>query len=134
MRRFYVAVLLLVLAFTFGCAQGSGPQTTINDVNHSSSAGNQGGENGGTGTSGVNVEIHIKNFAFDPADITVKQGDTVIWTNEDNVPHSIKGTGFDSPVISSGGRYEHKFTETPGEYAYSCGIHSSMHGKVVVTK
>ena len=41
--------------------------------------------------------IRIKNFAFDPARITMKVGSTARWVNLDSVPHRIlfaDGAGF----------------------------------------
>ena len=75
--------------------------------------------------------IAIKNFAFSPAELTVKAGDTVIWTNEDSAPHSIKSESFNSQTLSSGDSFSFKFENT-GTYDYTCGIHPSMKGKIIV--
>ncbi len=116
-------VVLVIALLLAGCAQQA-QQTPPSQ--------NSGGS--GTGGSGAapKVVIHIKNFAFDPAQASVKQGDTVEWVNDDSVPHSIKAAGFSSPSIPNGGTYTHTFTEAPGDYAYSCGIHPSMQGTVTV--
>ncbi len=122
--RNLMAVLVIALLL-FGCAQQA--QQTPPAQN----TGGSGGTGGGSGAA-PNLVIHIKNFAFDPAQASVKQGDTVQWVNDDGVTHSIKAAGFASPNIPSGGTYTHKFTEPPGDYAYSCGIHPSMQGTVTV--
>ena len=75
--------------------------------------------------------IAIKNFAFSPAELTVKAGDTVIWTNEDSAPHSIKSKSFNSNILQTGDAYQFKFDNT-GVYDYICGIHPSMKGKIIV--
>ena len=31
----------------------------------------------------------MKNFAFDPKDVTVKVGQKVTWTNDDSVAHNV---------------------------------------------
>ncbi len=121
--RNLMAVLVIALLLA-GCAQQA--QQTPPAQNTGG-----GGTGGGSGAA-PNLVIHIKNFAFDPAQASVKQGDTVEWVNDDGVPHSIKAAGFASPNIPSGGTYTHKFTEPPGDYAYSCGIHPSMQGTVTV--
>ena len=75
--------------------------------------------------------INIKDFAFSPETITVKVGDKVTWINEDTATHNIKSETFNSPGIDQGGKYEFTFTNK-GTFNYSCGIHPSMQGKVVV--
>jgi len=75
--------------------------------------------------------INIQNFAFDPAEITVPVGSTVIWTNNDPVPHQITSDSFSSPTLDQGSTFSQKFTAA-GTYAYHCSIHPSMVGKIIV--
>jgi len=75
--------------------------------------------------------ISIKDFAFNPDTLTVKVGDTVTWVNEDGVVHTLKSTEFNSPNIKNADTFQFQFTK-PGTYEYTCGIHPSMKGKVVV--
>ena len=35
------------------------------------------------------TEVHIDNFTFQPAQLTVKVGTTVTWKNRDDIPHTI---------------------------------------------
>jgi len=77
--------------------------------------------------------IHIKDFAFEPSEVTVPNGAKVVWVNDDTVAHSINGgAAFTSPMIPGGGTYEHVFSE--GTYSYVCGAHPTMHGKIIVVK
>ena len=41
--------------------------------------------------------MKIENFTFNPQQITVKAGATVIWTNGDDIPHTVtsKTMAFD---------------------------------------
>jgi len=86
-------------------------------------------------TSGSTVEegstVAIKNFSFSPDTLTVKAGTTVVWTNEDSVSHTIKSDTFGSGGLSNGQKFEFKF-EKAGSFDYSCGIHPSMKGKIIV--
>ena len=115
----------------------------------SSNGSSGGGSSGGTGGSGgavVGVEtptpgaedvtVHIRNFAFEPHDVTIKQGHTVFWINEDTTPHTVRIIGvMDSPYISKdGGPFWHTFTEEPGRYDYTCAIHGTMAGTVTVVR
>lgn len=83
--------------------------------------------------SGNIVSVAIKGFKFVPADINVKVGDTIVWTNEDSAPHTIESSDgvLRSDELSKGDTYEYKFTKA-GKHDYICGIHPSMHGSVTV--
>jgi amicyanin len=78
--------------------------------------------------------VHIKNFAFSPATITVKAGSTVVWTNDDAIQHDVTfdGGGITSSVLNHSDTFSHTFP-TAGTYHYICSIHPFMHGTVVVT-
>ncbi|MFQ5794639.1 MAG: lamin tail domain-containing protein [Candidatus Bipolaricaulia bacterium] len=79
------------------------------------------------------VEVDIRNFAFQPANIRVKVGTMVTWVQRDNVPHTVTSrTGlFDSGNLLLGQSFTFTF-EKPGSYNYYCKIHPSMEGKVIV--
>jgi plastocyanin len=84
---------------------------------------------------------------FSPNPIHVKVGDTVTWTNVDNMEHTVtsgtgpsdrsKGKQFDSglsgpTVLTAGKTFSHQFTKA-GESPYFCQIHPTLVGKVVVS-
>ena len=75
--------------------------------------------------------VTIQNFAFNPGTLTVKQGTKVTWTNQDSAAHKIKSDTFNSPSLNQGDTFEFVFT-AKGSYDYSCSIHPSMTGKIVV--
>ena len=76
--------------------------------------------------------IRIKNFAFEPANITVKAGSTVRWVNQDSVPHRILfADGADSTVLAATQSYSRKFDQA-GIYDFACTIHPTMQGIVIV--
>ena len=77
--------------------------------------------------------VGIENFNYIPADLTVKAGTTVVWTNHDDVEHTITASdnSFSSPSVPTDGQFSHTFT-TPGTYSYFCAIHPFMTAKVVV--
>ena len=77
--------------------------------------------------------ISIKNFAFNPTTLTVKVGVNVTGTNGDSASHQVKEDNglFLSSVLGNGQSFTYTFTTT-GTYNYTCNIHSSMHGKVIV--
>ncbi len=95
------------------------------------------GEGGALGTNvtpeAVPVAVAIKNFAFSPAEVRVRAGATVTWTNEDGVGHTVTADGgsFGSALLARGQSFSHTFA-TPGTYPYSCSPHPNMRGTVVV--
>ena len=72
----------------------------------------------------------IDNFVFVPAQLTVKVGQTVTWTNRDDIPHTVVCAGkFRSKTMDTDGTFSFKFT-APGEYKYFCSLHPHMTGAV----
>jgi plastocyanin len=80
------------------------------------------------------VAVHISNFTFGPKVATVKVGQTVTWTNDDDIPHTVVATdkSFRSKVLDTGQSFSFTFTK-PGQVAYFCSLHPMMTGKVTVT-
>jgi plastocyanin len=78
------------------------------------------------------AEVHIDNFTFAPAQLTVKVGTTVTWTNRDDIPHTVVSAGkFRSKTMDTDGSFSFTFT-TAGEYKYFCSLHPHMTGMVKV--
>jgi plastocyanin len=79
------------------------------------------------------VEMKIDNFTFNPQQITVKAGTKVIWTNNDDIPHTVTSkTGiFKSKPLDTDDKFSFTFT-TPGTYSYFCALHPHMTGSIVV--
>jgi len=78
------------------------------------------------------LEVNMQNFNFSPSELTVKAGETVTWTNNDNTPHTVTGEGFSSETLDGGQSFSYAFAE-PGIYEYHCNFHSSMKGRIIVT-
>ncbi len=78
--------------------------------------------------------VMIQGFAFNQSSITIKKGDTVVWTNKDPVSHTVTGDGgLASSNLSPNGTYSFKFN-TAGTFNYHCSIHPSMTGTVTVVQ
>jgi plastocyanin len=80
------------------------------------------------------VSVSIQGFADIPAQITIRTGDTVRWTNQDSAAHTATTSGgqFNSGTLARGASYHFTFTQ-PGTYAYFCARHPEMTGQIVVT-
>ena len=70
---------------------------------------------------------------FLPEDLTINVGDTVVWTNNDDSPHTVTADDdeFNSGNLAEGATWSYTFTEA-GTYDYRCNYHSSMTGSVTV--
>ena len=80
------------------------------------------------------VPVDIRNFAYSPDVIEIAAGDTVTWTNQDQVPHTATGEDRDvlqSGTIAPGASFSQVFPET-GEFGYFCEFHPNMSGTIVV--
>ena len=84
-----------------------------------------------TQTTAKSKTITIQNFSFNPATLTIKQGVKVTWVNEDSATHKIKSDTFNSSDLNQGDKFEFTF-DKKGRFDYSCSIHPSMKGKVIV--
>lgn len=89
-----------------------------------------------TNPSNANT-VSIIGFAFVQANITVKKGTMVTWTNNDTTAHTVTETdsqdGPNSQDLNQGQTYSFTYN-TAGTFKYHCSIHSSMTGSVTVTE
>jgi plastocyanin len=127
MKKLLTIAAIVVLAFAVvslvGCSGGGTPAATP-----SSSAGGS----SSTSPAAGGTAVSIANFAFSPAEVTIKAGDTVTWTNNDSAPHTVTGADFDSGQLAQGATFSQTFP-TAGSFSYKCTIHPSMApGKVTV--
>lgn len=78
--------------------------------------------------------IKIADMRFEPATVTVAPGDTVVWVNQDLVPHTATSAvpeGFDSHAIAPGANWHYR-AAMPGRYAYACTFHPTMRATLIV--
>ena len=87
-----------------------------------------------TNTKNQTYSVSIINFSFNPNSLTINKGDTVVWTNNDQVPHQVKGDNLSSlsaPVMSNGQTYSFTFSDS-GTFSYHCAIHPTMKASITV--
>jgi plastocyanin len=79
------------------------------------------------------AEVKIDNFAFAPQRVVVKAGTTVIWINDDDIPHTVASSTklFKSNALDTTDKFSFTFT-TAGAYEYFCSLHPHMAGTIVV--
>jgi len=98
-------------------------------------------EQGDMGMDGARqAEVEVVDSAFEPEELEVSVGTTVVWTHTGSLPHTVTADGgaFDSGDMSSGDTFEYTFEE-PGTYPYYCTYHGGeggegMSGVITVTQ
>ena len=77
------------------------------------------------------ITVSITGFTFKPAQLEVDTGDTVIWKNDDIVPHTATGKQFDSKNLNQGQSWTYVAKRT-GSFPYRCAFHPGMKGILTV--
>jgi plastocyanin len=80
--------------------------------------------------------IVIRDFAFEPASVSIKAGASVTWLNcstPDDPAHTTTAdqSQWNSPLLSEGETFTETF-DAAGSYAYHCEPHPFMKGSVEV--
>lgn len=81
--------------------------------------------------------VDITGFKFVPAELTIKKGGTVTFTNKDSAPHTVTPTG--AAKFEKSGNMDQNATktitfDTVGEQPYQCDYHTNMVGKITVVE
>lgn len=69
---------------------------------------------------------------FQPSELVIEEGDTVVWINRDIVAHDVteeSNKTWASSALTTGQSWKKVFTESANYY---CAIHQVMKGKIVV--
>lgn len=89
---------------------------------------------GRAAATGDEVSVSIANMVFDPSELRIASGTTVIWTNKEAIPHTVtssEGT-LASDTLQQNDTFRHTFDAT-GSVDYFCAIHPNMKGTITVT-
>jgi plastocyanin len=85
--------------------------------------------------AGEHRHVEISQYMYMPTSLTVEQGETVTWTNEDEVEHDVAVTSgpasFQSPMLAKGKSWSFTFSVV-GPYSYICSVHPDMKATVTV--
>jgi len=78
--------------------------------------------------------VTIEDMRFQPADLVVAPGDTVVWINKDLVAHTATSQvgGFDSNLILASDSWRYTVQKKKGDFAYICTLHPAMKGTLRV--
>ena len=93
--------------------------------------------------TGGSLTVVMRNLAFNSSMLTIHVGQTVVWRNDDGVPHTTTSGScmgstctpsgvWDSGTLNPGQSFSHQFTMM-GTFPYFCRIHGAMmQGTIVV--
>ena len=130
----FCAAICLVAAFATACGgsntstQEKASGTATATASPTAAAGQTSGSAAAAATT-----ITISGMSFgDP--ITVSPGAQIAITNKDSVEHSVTSDAADKFSVDVEANEEGKLTAPtePGEYAFHCKYHPSMHGTLTV--
>ena len=81
----------------------------------------------------VRHTVTIEGTRFQPDDLVVERGESVVWINRDPFPHTVTATAgpFDSKEIQPGSSRTYKASKK-GELTYVCTLHPTMKGTLRV--
>jgi len=104
--KYGISFLFALMLFSYGCS--GGPRTTAKTY-----------------------VVEIKDMQFQPAQLTVNKGDTVVWINKDIVPHDVTevNKAWASPLLKSEESWQKVITKSE---SYYCSIHLIMKGELIV--
>lgn len=113
-RRLLMWGFVAVLAVS-GCSKGGGPRAAVT----------------------------VKDFKFELAEVTVKKGTAVTWTNQDTVLHTVTSGQTSGPENSPDGLFKGNLDgrgktfsytfDKAGTFTYYCSQHNVMTAAVKVT-
>lgn len=76
--------------------------------------------------------VEIREMKFQPAELVVQKGDTVVWVNKDIVAHDVTeepGKAWTSSTLATGQSWSLIVTQSANYY---CSIHVVMKGKLMI--
>ncbi len=81
----------------------------------------------------VSEASKLGDKAYNPNPVTIKQGDTITWTNKDFGIHTVTDSEetFSSDDLRPDQTFEYMF-DSAGTFEYHCKLHPTMVGKVIV--
>jgi len=85
-------------------------------------------------TAQTTHEVTIKGFAFEPTSLSITAGDSVVFTNEDNAPHTATADNgsFNTGRLDRGQSTTVTFSGARS-FSYFCEFHPNMKASIDVS-
>jgi amicyanin len=134
-----VVVIIAGLVLAMGGKSDNSSSNASSNSNQKSATTNSTSKDNAALSNAVATNVAtLENYAFSPAVIKVKVGDTVTWTNKDAVQHTVTANTSSAdapngPLFGQGETYKFTFTKA-GTYTLHCEPHPYMHQIVQVTE
>jgi plastocyanin len=128
----FCAAMCVVAAFATACGGSNTSTQEKSSGTATATASPSTGQTSGPAAAAA-ATITISSMSFgDP--ITVSPGSQIAITNKDSVEHSVTSDAADKFSVDVEANEEGKLTAPtePGEYAFHCKYHPSMHGTLTV--
>lgn len=77
----------------------------------------------------MDVPVDIMDSVFNPDEIIIPVGTTVVWTHQASLPHTVTSDDglFGSGTLGNGETFEYTF-DTVGSFPYHCTFHGAAGG------
>ena len=82
------------------------------------------------------VNVTIPGISYSPETVTVRPGQTIRWTNNDGVAHTVtaqSGARFDSGTMNAGATYRYTPRQR-GTIRYFCTIHGQQQSGTITVR
>jgi plastocyanin len=142
-KAIYIVVVLAVLTIggvAVATQLGKNSESSMTGMNDMSSQDTSNMMSSGEQdlTAQKEVTMNIQDFDFEKANIKIKAGTKVTWTNVDTARHNViidgeGAEGLGSELLAKGESYSFTFTE-PGMTMYLCEPHPYMKGMINVVE
>ena len=136
MNKSYLILVLIVLFLIAGCSKTSNENQQTNEPPPAEIPAENLEEQEPAAESIIpqTFNVNIKGYAFSQVELRIKKGDTITWTNNDAVSHTVtsdSGSELNSAALSQKESYSHTFN-AQGTYEYHCKPHLFMKAKIIV--
>jgi plastocyanin len=128
-----VLAALLVASLVLGLTACSG--TLRSGSHHDAMHGGRDARNDALVVGSGSVEVLIRANSFQPGNLQLAAGSSVIFTNLDRIAHTAtaRDGSWDTGLLGQGDSWEVVFSE-PGVYEYYCIPHPSMRARIEVAR
>ncbi len=137
--RLFITMTGIALAAAGACRAGDGPRRNADSTGSGEAPARPAA--GPREGAGIFVVRMLDDMRFDPPRFRVRAGDTIVWVNEGDVPHTSTGdpsragvpeharlpaggSPWDSGFIGAGREFR-LVPQIPGDYTYLCTLHEA---------
>lgn len=126
-----LSFILVIITLFIATACHSGGSKSVEGMPNDDSKDQERGNSNKAASIGVDTVI-IKMMKFNPAEIHVNKGDTIVWINQGMVEHDVTqypDKEWTSDTLARGASWKMAIEES---FDYFCSIHITMKGKVTL--